>query len=63
MDLNGLSVHWHLAAAVSLREKGVDLNIRRAQNAFQDKVSLREKGVDLNTYVENDIYEYICLPS
>ena len=38
---------------VSLREKGVDLNV--SEQAIKDYkyVSLREKGVDLNTYKDS----------
>ena len=34
---------------VSLREKGVDLNIRILSSETDYLVSLREKGVDLNS--------------
>ena len=36
---------------VSLREKGVDLNIRILPQCHLSTVSLREKGVDLNDKV------------
>ena len=37
-----------LEVFVSLREKGVDLNVNKIFLYCSSKVSLREKGVDLN---------------
>ena len=48
---------------VSLREKGVDLNICLIKSYEEGDVSLREKGVDLNTVQRGTNRKVICLPS
>ena len=48
---------------VSLREKGVDLNIWPVSTLASGRVSLREKGVDLNKNAVMAIMGYGCLPS
>ena len=48
MDLNSSVRPKKLGDFVSLREKGVDLNINSLAVSIEQSVSLREKGVDLN---------------
>ena len=50
--------------AVSLREKGVDLNGFQYLKDFMGfNVSLREKGVDLNIQFANPVNAFLSLPS
>ena len=48
MDLNNIKYLSSAGLNVSLREKGVDLNLYYKRTVFSPPVSLREKGVDLN---------------
>ena len=49
MDLNAPKVFEWSIGHVSLREKGVDLNLDKNATTESQRVSLREKGVDLNS--------------
>ena len=64
MDLNDAVAAIFQTVVVSLREKGVDLNLFMVSSSLTLlRVSLREKGVDLNKAVRAREKNFERLPS